>query len=122
MQNRQTLISISMLFTILATIGGILTLIPWAGASYPNVLGYKSLCTFAPTATLACFFLAGLSCFLRATFLKETEGSLREKFRRHAHSLAPLGLLLVLFIASMIWFLAVKAQYIDAGSAASALI
>lgn len=122
MQNRQTQISISMLFTILATIGGILTLIPWAGASYPNVLGYKSLCTFAPAATLACFFLAGVSCFLRATFLKEAEGSPREKFRRHAHSLAPLGLLLVLFIASMIWFLAVKAQYIDAGSAASALI
>jgi hypothetical protein len=119
MNGNRVPITLSLAFTVVATIAGLLTLMPWEAASYPNVMGYRSLCTFAPAATLACFFLAGLSCFLRATFLKESGDDPREKFRKHRHALAPLGLLLLLFIAALIWFLAVKGAYIDAGSAAS---
>lgn len=119
--NKQALVVVSMVFTVLATLGGLLTLLPWASASYPNVMGYSSLCTFAPAATLACFFLAGLSCFLRATFLKESEGSPGEKLRKHLYALAPLVLLLVLFVAALVWFLVVKGQYSspDAGTGAT---
>jgi hypothetical protein len=42
------------------------TLIPNPGASWENVLGYRSLCTFTPLATALCGLLAGLSCVARA--------------------------------------------------------
>lgn len=58
------LLGLSLLFTIAA----ILTLIPNPQASWPNLLGYRSICTFAPIASLACCFLAGLTCVIRARF------------------------------------------------------
>jgi hypothetical protein len=51
------LLGLSFLFALAA----LLTLLPRAGASWPNVLGYKSLCTFAPMATAACALLAGIT-------------------------------------------------------------
>jgi hypothetical protein len=44
----------------------IATLMPNSGASWNNVLGYKSLCTFTPIATAICALLAGTTCVLRA--------------------------------------------------------
>lgn len=49
----------------LFTAAAIATLVPNAGASWENILGYKSLCTFAPIATALCALLAGMSCTLR---------------------------------------------------------
>lgn len=49
----------------LFTAAAITTLVPNADASWENVLGYKSLCTFAPIATALCVLLAGTSCTLR---------------------------------------------------------
>lgn len=43
----------------------IATLVPNAQASWNNVLGYKSLCTFAPIATAICALLAGATCVMR---------------------------------------------------------
>lgn len=49
-------------------LGAALTLVPFRGASWENLLGYKSLCTFTPIATAACALLAGLTCIIRARF------------------------------------------------------
>lgn len=56
-------------FSGLCALGGVLTLVPWA-ASKPNLLGYFSLCPFAPGATFACALLALTSCVFRARFIK----------------------------------------------------
>ena len=38
------LLALSGLFALAA----VLSLVPWASASWKNILGYKSLCTFSP--------------------------------------------------------------------------
>lgn len=55
-------------------LGAVLTLIPFKGASWDNVLGYKSLCTFAPIATAVCALLAGTTCVIRARFFGPQAG------------------------------------------------
>ena len=55
------LLGLSLAFSILALV----TLLPHAAASKPNVLGYRSVCSFAPAATLLCGVLAGLTCTIR---------------------------------------------------------
>jgi hypothetical protein len=102
--------------SLLATIGGILTLIPAAGASYPNLLGYRSLCTFAPAATLYCFAIAGASCVLRASLVKRKVLS-GTTFR--AAPVAVVAVVLVAAVATTFWFTSVKSRYPDASSAAT---
>ena len=53
------------------------TLVPNPAASWENVLGYKSLCTFAPIATAACAFLAGATCVARARLVGPRAGEKR---------------------------------------------
>ncbi|MCX7029984.1 MAG: FMN-binding protein [Spirochaetes bacterium] len=55
------LIGLSLVFSVLAVV----TLLPNPSASKPNVLGYRSVCTFAPAATALCGLLAGITCILR---------------------------------------------------------
>lgn len=55
------LIGLSLVFSVLAVV----TLLPNPSASKPNVLGYRSVCTFAPAATALCGLLAGVTCILR---------------------------------------------------------
>ncbi|TFG58475.1 MAG: hypothetical protein E4H36_15330 [Spirochaetales bacterium] len=110
---------ILLLLTVLSAIGGILTLIPRKAASYENVLGYRSFCTFAPAASFFCFLAAGTSCFFRSTFVKDDEGSKKDKFKRHGKSLIALALVLLLGIGSAVWFAQAKARYTDAGTAAT---
>ncbi|MBN2508916.1 MAG: hypothetical protein JXB03_01525 [Spirochaetales bacterium] len=105
--------------TVLATLGGLLTLLPHSGASYPNVMYYSSLCTFAPAATLYCFFIAGSVCFFRSSFVKDRDGSPAERLKRHKKSLLPLILLLAAALASTFWFTQVKSRYVDAAAQAS---
>jgi len=105
--------------TIISTLAGVATLFPHTGASYPSVLGYKSLCTFAPAATFYCFLIAGISCFIRSTFIKDQSGSKPERLNRHSPSFIPLTLILILAIGSTIWFVNVKARYPDTNTSAS---
>ncbi len=105
--------------SLVSTLGGLLTLIPSPGASYPNILGYRSLCTFAPAATLFCFLIAGISCFVRSTWVKDGYKTFREGLQSHRRSLLPLVFLLLLALGSTYWFSAVKSQYPDGGSSAS---
>jgi hypothetical protein len=115
----KALYALLLIVTILATLGGFATLLPWEAASYPNVMGYSSLCTFAPAATVFCFMIAGLSCYFRASLVKDTEGSVSGRLRSHAHALAPIVLLLILGIAASGWFLVAKAQYRDTDTGAT---
>lgn len=108
-----------LLLTLAATLGGILTMTPRAAASYPNILGYSSICTFAPAATLFCFFIAGLSCFIRATFVKDQLGSALERFRNHRKSLILPSVLLMGAVTATLFFIQVKSIYMDGSTAAS---
>ncbi len=39
------------------SVGGLLTLIPHAGASDTSILGYKALCPFAPISTILSLYV-----------------------------------------------------------------
>ena len=54
------LLALSGLFAL----GAVLTLVPNPNASWPNILGYSSLCTFAPGATFEAEFLQGEASLL----------------------------------------------------------
>ena len=107
--------------TVLFTLGAVLTLIPYAGASYPNVFGYYSLCTYAPAATLYCLLAAGIVCFIRSTFIKDQEENRKERFKRHSNSLTAMVLVLILAVSSSIWFVSIKTQYTDDMATATVL-
>lgn len=96
----------------LCALGAVLTLIPWPWASWPNILGYKSLCTFAPAATFGCSLAAALVCTLRARLVRKTAAPL----------FAPILAILIL-LGGFIWSTAAwsqaKAHYADASSSAS---
>ncbi|SCY71853.1 hypothetical protein [Desulfoluna spongiiphila] len=49
----------------LLLLAGASTLIPWTQASEANVIGYRSLCSFAPFSTLICLMGANVLLTLR---------------------------------------------------------
>jgi len=55
------MLGVSLVFSILAVV----TLLPNPGASKPNVLGYRSVCSFAPAASALCGLLAAVTCTVR---------------------------------------------------------
>jgi hypothetical protein len=61
-KHRRALLVVSIVFAVAA----LATVIPNPGASWENVLGYKSLCTFVPMATAICLLLAELMLVIRA--------------------------------------------------------
>jgi hypothetical protein len=103
------LLGLSALFAL----GAVLTLIPRGGAPWPNMLGYKGLCSFAPASTLACALLAAITCAIRARFVK----------RAPAPAAATIIVLLIL-AAAFAWstaaWAAEKAKYVDGTSSATA--
>lgn len=106
-----------MLVTLVAAIAGVLTLVPASGASYPNILGYRSLCTFAPAATLYCFGIAGISCVIRASLVKRK--GLYGKATFSTPAIAVVAFVLVLAVGSTFWFTSVKGQYTDVQTSAT---
>jgi uncharacterized membrane protein len=105
--------------TVALAIGGVLTLVPAAGASYDNVLGYRSLCTFAPAASLYCFAAAGLTCVLRASLVKRAAYN----GGKPAFRVAPIVVVLIvlcLAVVSHLWFSSVKSTYTDGLTAVTA--
>ena len=103
------LLGLSALFAL----GAVLTLVPSPGASWPNIIGYKSICTFAPGATFACALLAAITCALRARYVK-----------RASLPLFVSATVIVLLAAALAWstvvWAGVKSQYVDARSSATA--
>ena len=59
------------------SVAAVVTLIPNPGASKPNVLGYRSVCSFAPAATALCALAASLVCALRNRLVSVRSGSTR---------------------------------------------
>ena len=96
----------------LFALGAVLTLLPFSGAPWPNILGYKSLCPFAPGATLACALLAALTCMIRARFVKRAPMPL-------VFSLTIGGLLAAGLAWSTASWAGEKAKYTDGTSAAT---
>lgn len=68
-----------LILTKLFTLGAILTLVPNPWASWPNILGYKSLCTFAPAATALCGLLAGITCTVRSRLMSARRAQHRQR-------------------------------------------
>jgi uncharacterized protein with FMN-binding domain len=67
------LLALSLAFSILAAV----TLIPNPNAAKPNVLGYRSVCSFAPAATALCGVLAGITCTIRNRVFSRRASSMR---------------------------------------------
>jgi uncharacterized protein with FMN-binding domain len=101
---KQPFYLIFLLITLTGALGGILTLVPDPMAGKPNILGYLSLCTFAPAATFFCFSIAGLSCTIRAFLFKTDSDGKHSPISAHLFALIPIGLLLLGGIVSTgIW-------------------
>ena len=94
----------------LAGLGGVLTLIPNQGASWPNIIGYSSLCTFAPAASLYCFFIAGSVCLFRANAVKKKHADRRKDVIPGALAVAAVLVLAVIFTVQ---FARVKSAYTE---------
>jgi uncharacterized protein with FMN-binding domain len=67
------LLALSLAFSVLAAV----TLIPNPAAAKPNVLGYRSVCSFAPAATALCGVLAGIICTIRNHVFSRRASSMR---------------------------------------------
>ncbi len=88
------LLGLTLALSLLAAI----TLLPNPAASKPNVLGYRSVCSFAPAASALCGFLAGLTCTVR-----------NRRFSRNAASARYRPLILPIFVGFLL--LAVAAVF-----------
>ncbi|MGA2975687.1 MAG: FMN-binding protein [Spirochaetia bacterium] len=67
------MLGLSLAFAVLAVV----TLLPHPAASKPNVLGYRSVCSFAPAASALCGLLAGITCVIRARIVSKAASSAR---------------------------------------------
>ena len=56
--------SVHMVFVGIHSVLAIVTLLPMAAASKPNLMGYKSLCSFNPFSAIILFGFAGLHIYL----------------------------------------------------------
>ena len=78
----QAMLALTIAFSVLAVV----TLLPNPRASKPNVLGYRSVCSFAPAASALCGLLAGITCTLRNRIVSRKAAS-----SRYAPLFAPIG-------------------------------
>ena len=88
------LLGLSLAFSILAVV----TLLPSPGASKPNVLGYRSVCSFAPAATALCGLLAGATCTVR-----NRRFSRRAAQTRYQPFILPAGVAILLLAAAVVF-------------------
>lgn len=96
------LLGVTVVFTVLA----IVTLLPNPGASKPNVLGYRSVCPFAPAASALCGLLAGVTCTIRNRMVSRRAAS-----ARYAPPFAPIAAAVVLLAVVAVFTVRfVKAQ------------
>lgn len=95
--------------TLLFALAAVVTLLPHAGASKPNVLGYRSVCSFAPAASALCGLLAGLTCVLRNRLVSASAAS-----ARYQPLLLPIGVAILLIAVAVIFgarFVAAQARF-----------
>jgi uncharacterized protein with FMN-binding domain len=100
-----TLLGLSALFTLCA----VATLLPSAGASKPNVLGYRSVCSFAPAASALCGLLAAATCTLRYRLASRSAAS-----ARYRPLILPAGAAVLLLAVAVVFggrFIAAQARF-----------
>jgi uncharacterized protein with FMN-binding domain len=100
------LLGVTVVFTVLAVV----TLLPSPGASKPNVLGYRSICSFAPAASALCGLLAGVTCTIRNRLVSRKASS-----ARYAPPFAPLAaavVLLAVAAAFAVRFVKVQSRFV----------
>ncbi len=68
-------LALTVVFSLLAVV----TMLPNPAASTQNVLGYRSVCSFAPAATALCGLLAAVACTLRNRVFSKSAASARYK-------------------------------------------
>jgi uncharacterized protein with FMN-binding domain len=88
------LLGLSLAFSILAAV----TLLPNPGASKPNVLGYRSVCSFAPAASALCGLLAAATCTVRNRLVSRNAAS-----ARYQPLFAPVAAALLLLSAAAVF-------------------
>lgn len=88
------MLGLSFAFGVLAVV----TLIPNPLASKPNVLGYRSVCSFSPASTALCGLLAGITCTLRNRRVSRAAASMR-----YRPLILPIGVGLVLLIVALVF-------------------
>ena len=84
--------------TIALTVLTVVTLLPNPRASKPNVLGYRSVCSFAPAASALCGLLAGLTCTLRNRLVSRKAAG-----ARYAPPIAPAAAAAVLMALAVVF-------------------
>ena len=112
MEEKQPSAYIAMLAaTIIFTLLAIVTMLPSPGASKPNVLGYRSVCSFAPAASALCGLLAGITCTLRNRLVSRKAAS-----NRFAPLFAPIGAAIVLMVVALVFgvrFAQVQSRFVS---------
>jgi uncharacterized protein with FMN-binding domain len=88
------LLALTIAFTVLAVV----TLLPSRAASKPNVMGYRSVCSFAPAASALCGLAAGITCTVRNRLVSRKRAS-----ARYAPPFAPVGVSLVLVVIAVVF-------------------
>lgn len=83
-------------FTVLCSLGAVATMLPIPVAPWPNLLGFKSLCSFAPASTAACALLAAISCLVRSRLVSNQRA--RNRYRPLFVPLAVIVVLLAIAI------------------------
>jgi uncharacterized protein with FMN-binding domain len=92
-------------FSLLAVV----TMLPNPAASVQNVLGYRSVCSFAPAATALCGLMAAAACTLRSRLLSRNASS-----ARYRPMIVPIGVAVLLLAAAGIFgirFEAVRSHF-----------
>jgi uncharacterized protein with FMN-binding domain len=88
------LLALTLAFSVLAVV----TLVPNPAAVKPNVIGYRSLCSFAPAATALCGFCAGVTCTLRNRLVSRRASSMR-----YRPLFIPAGVGLILLVVALVF-------------------
>ena len=88
------LLGVTVVFALLAVV----TMLPNPGASKPNVLGYRSVCAFAPAASALCGLLAGITCTVRNRRFSRNASS-----ARYRPIILPAVVVLLLATASIVF-------------------
>jgi len=107
------LLALSAALSLLALV----TLLPNPAASKPNVFGYRSVCSFAPAATVVCALAAGATCTVRNRLI-----SRRASVARYRPLIIPAAtavLLIAVFAVFAVRFFAIQSRFISISESAA---
>ncbi|HVO39667.1 MAG TPA: FMN-binding protein [Spirochaetia bacterium] len=95
--------------TVALTALAVVALVPSPAASKPNVLGYRSVCSFAPASSAICGLAAGVVCTLRGRLV-----SRGAKSARYRPLILPAGVGVILVVIAFVFgllFLGAQARF-----------